>query len=143
MANVSDNAMHRHRHDGGAYRRIELITGISRRRRWTPAEKAALVAESMRPGVNVSDLAQRAEINQGLLQTWRRAALRKAAERGKVFVPLRLQELRTAVDDAPGDVAPTATGVIELESGRLRIRFSGLVDASALRLVLGYFGQSA
>ena len=57
MDQASDNAMHQHRHDGGAYRRIELITGTSRRRRWTRAEKATLVAESMRPGVNISDLA--------------------------------------------------------------------------------------
>jgi hypothetical protein len=69
--------MHQHRHDAGQYRRIELITGASRRRRWTPAEKAALVAESLQPGVNVSDLARRAGVNRGLLQTWRRAAMRE------------------------------------------------------------------
>ena len=86
----------------------------------------------MRPGVNISDLAHRAEINRGLLQTWRRAAMREAAEHGEVFVPLRLQEPRTMADDASGKIAPAATGVIELESGRLRIRFSGPVDASVL-----------
>ena len=97
----------------------------------------------MRPGVNISDLARRAEINRGLLQTWRRAAMREAAAHGEVFVPLRLQEPRTMAGDAPGEIAPAATGVIELESGRLRIRFSGPVDASALRLVLGHLGRPA
>lgn len=147
MDNASDNAMHQHRHDGGAYRRIELITGTARRRRWTPAEKATLVAESMRPGVNISDLARRAEINRGLLQTWRRTAMHEAAEHGGVFVPLRLQDgapaqPRVMADGAPGQVA-AATGVIELESGSLRVRFSGPIDAGALRLVLGHLGRPA
>ncbi len=148
MDNASDNAMHQHRHDGGAYRRIELITGTSRRRRWTRAEKATLVAESMLPGVNISDLARRAEINRGLLQTWRRAAMREAAAQGEVFVPLRLQDgapvqPRAIVDGASGQAAPAATGVIELESGSLRVRFSGPIDAGALRLVLGHLGRPA
>lgn len=148
MDNVSDNAMHQHRPDGNAYRRIELITGTSRRRRWTPAEKAALVAESMRPGVNVSDLARRAEVSRGLLQTWRRTTMREVSEHGEVFVPLRLQDEapvlpRPSADGALGQVAPAATGVIELESGSLRVRFSGPVDVSALRLVLGHLGRPA
>ena len=85
--------MHQHRHDGAEYRRIELITGTSRRRRWSEAEKAALVAESLRPGVNVSDLARRSGVNRSLLQTWRRMSMRGATDRGEVFVPLsRMQD---------------------------------------------------
>jgi hypothetical protein len=33
--------------------------------------------------------------------------------------------------------------VIELEGRRVRVRFSGPVDAAALRLVLGHFGRRA
>ena len=147
MDSASDNAIHQHRHEGAEYRRIELITGVARRRRWTTQEKSALVAESSRPGVNISDLARRSGVNRGLLQTWRRTAMRKAAERGEVFVPLRLQ------DEAPAQLGPTGnevtsgavpmatTGMIELESGSLRVRFSGPVDAGALRLALGHLGR--
>jgi transposase len=147
MDSASDRAMHQHRHDGGEYRRIELITGTARRRRWTVSEKAALVAESLRPGVNISDLARRAGVNRGLLQTWRRAAMHEAAERGEGFVPLRLQDgpstqLGPPGDEEPGEPLPVArTGVIEFESGSLRVRFSGPVDAGALRMVLGQLGQ--
>jgi hypothetical protein len=42
--------MHQYSHEGDAYRRIELITGEQRRRRWTAEEKAALVAGSCSPG---------------------------------------------------------------------------------------------
>jgi hypothetical protein len=31
MDSAGDNAMHQHRHEGGEYRRIELITGVARR----------------------------------------------------------------------------------------------------------------
>jgi transposase len=51
MENADLNAMHQHRHEGDQYRRIELITGSVRRRRWTVAEKSALVAESLQPGL--------------------------------------------------------------------------------------------
>ena len=147
MDNASDHAMHQHRHDGDAYRRIELITGTTRRRQWTAEEKSVLVAESLRPGVNISDLARRSGVNRGLLQTWRRTAMQEAAERGEGFVPLRLQDgpppqLGPTGSEEPGGTVPVATtGVIELESGSLRVRFSGPVDAGALRVVLGQLGR--
>src|SRR4051812_26548081 len=77
--------MHQHRHEGDEYRRIELITGSRRRRQWTAEAKAAAVAESLKPGINVSALARRCGVNRGLLQTWRREAMREAATaRGRV-----------------------------------------------------------
>ncbi len=149
MVNANDSAMHQHRHDGGEYRRIELITGVARRRRWTASEKAALVTESFRPGMNISDLARRSGVNRGLLQTWRRTAMREMSDRGEVFVPLRVQngpptQLGPAGNDVAGGSVPAAVaGMIELESGSLRVRFSGPVDAGALRLVLGQLGRRA
>lgn len=142
--------MHQHRHDGGEYRRIELITGAARRRRWTAAEKTALVAESLRPGVNISDLARRSGVNRGLLQTWRRTAMSASTERGDVFVPLRIQDTppagqvgAPASEVTAGSAPMSAPGVIEFESGNLRVRFSGPVDAGALRLVLAHVGRRA
>ena len=75
MAHASLNAMHQDRHEADAYRRIELITGTARRRRWTIEEKMVIVAESTRPGVNVAEVARRFGVNRGLLQTWRRKAI--------------------------------------------------------------------
>jgi transposase len=80
MGNASHNARHQHRHEGDEYRRIEMITGRVRRRRWTATEKAALVAESLQPGINVSALARRRGVCRGLLQTWRRTAMREATD---------------------------------------------------------------
>ncbi|HEY1431945.1 MAG TPA: transposase [Stellaceae bacterium] len=142
--------MHQDRHEADAYRRIELITGTVRRRRWTIEEKATIVAESRRPGVNVADVARRFGVNRGLLQTWRRRATGEAP----VFVPLRVEGLVTAADnnkdraDTPRRIvaetdSSTRPETLEIESGGVRVRFSGPVDATALRLVMLHIGRQA
>ena len=149
MANASLNAMHQDRHEADAYRRIELITGTSRRRRWTIEEKAAIVAESTRPGVNVAEVARRFDVNRGLLQTWRRKAIGEAS----VFVPLRVEGLvatdnnkdrgNSARSMAVETDASTRPGSLEIECGGIRVRFSGPIDSSALRLVMMHIGRHA
>ena len=148
MANASLNAMHQDRHEADQYRRIELITGTARRRRWTIEEKAAIVAESTRPGVNVAEVARRFGVNRGLLQTWRRKAI---GER-PVFVPLRVEDVVAVTDNNKDRTNPprgmavetdasTRPGTLEIESGGIRARFSGPVDATALRLVMMHIGR--
>jgi transposase len=40
--------------------RVEVISGIERRRRWSEEQKRAIVAESFAPGAVVSEVARRA-----------------------------------------------------------------------------------
>jgi transposase len=144
--------MHQHRHGAGEYRRIEVITGAVRRRRWAADEKADIVAESLQPGINVSELARRRGVNRGLLQTWRREAMRKAAGTGGLFVPLRIEDTPAAAEteEPPGKaagIAPASSGpgiergTIEIESAGLWVRFAGPIDGGALRLVLAHVGR--
>ena len=49
---------------GAGRRRIEIITGPERRRRWSAAEKQAIVAESFEQGAVVSAVARRHEALQ-------------------------------------------------------------------------------
>ena len=65
------NAMLDARQEGDSYRRIEVITGQSRRRRWTAEEKARIVAESFETGANISEVARRNGVARGLLTAWR------------------------------------------------------------------------
>ena len=58
--------------DGHSFRRIEVLTGAPRRRRWNAAEKAAIVAESLRPGAVASTVALRHGLHRNQLYTWRR-----------------------------------------------------------------------
>ena len=65
------NAMLDARQEGNSYRRIEVITGQSRRRRWTAEEKARIVAESFETDANISEVARRNGVARGLLTAWR------------------------------------------------------------------------
>lgn len=52
----------------------ELLTGPERRRRWSPAEKVAIVQETYEPGVTVSLVARRHGLSPAQLFAWRRLA---------------------------------------------------------------------
>src|SRR4028118_1898689 len=54
------------------YRRIELITGTARRRRWSTEQKLQIIAESLEPGETVSSVARRRGVAPNLLYRWRR-----------------------------------------------------------------------
>jgi transposase len=60
--------------DAGLVRRIELITGSERRRRWSTDDKARIVLESLAPGANVSEVARRNGLRPQQLFGWRRQA---------------------------------------------------------------------
>src|SRR3977135_2384296 len=52
MFDVNDDAK-------GEYRRVEVLVGPGRRRRWSAEEKARIVEESLVPGARVSEGARR------------------------------------------------------------------------------------
>ena len=52
--------------------RVEVITSVQRRRRWSAEEKAAIVQETYAPGMSVSLVARRHGIAPNQLFTWRR-----------------------------------------------------------------------
>ena len=56
------------------FRRIEVLTGPARRRRWSDEEKARIVAETLVPGASVSDVARRWQVCSQQVFTWRREA---------------------------------------------------------------------
>ena len=58
----------------GANVKGEILTGPERRRRWSPAEKVAIVQETYEPGVTVSLVARRHGLSPAQLFAWRRLA---------------------------------------------------------------------
>ena len=115
------------------FRRIEVITGVERRRRWSEEDKARIVAESLEPGVVVADVARRYGIHRNQLYGWRSAFGVQPAKTGQAgeapgFVPV------TIVQEAPeGSVS---NGPIEIVIGSVSVRLTGAIDATALRQVL-------
>ena len=54
------------------HRRVEVITGVARRRYWPAHEKLRIVEESLAPGASVSAVARRNGVAPNLLFRWRR-----------------------------------------------------------------------
>jgi len=69
MFDVKDDAK-------GGFRRIEVLTGPARRRRWSAEDKARIIAETLVPGARVSEVARRWEVRSQQVFGWRRAARR-------------------------------------------------------------------
>ncbi len=60
----------------GGSSKIEIITGVQRRRRWTPEQKLAWVKRTTEPGMSVSLVAREAGISTSQLFQWRKAYLK-------------------------------------------------------------------
>ena len=69
MFDVSDDAK-------GGFRRVEVLTGPARRRRWSADQKARIVAETLEPGARVAEVARRWQLCSQQVFGWRRAARR-------------------------------------------------------------------
>lgn len=54
------------------YQRIEVITGVARRRHWSTEAKLRIIEESFEPGETVSSVARRNGVAPNLLYRWRR-----------------------------------------------------------------------
>lgn len=124
------------------YQRVEVITGSEKRRFYSAADKARLVAEAFRPGVVASEMARRHGLNVSLLYRWRRQIEEQQAspcpEPPVNFVPVRIGEAPPPIpDDKMMPLPSTGTGIIEivLSSGHC-VRVDRHVDAAALRRVL-------
>jgi transposase len=114
------------------FRRIELITGVGRRRRWTAEEKTRIVAESLDPATTSSAVARRYGLHASQLFVWRQQLQRNTSAAGTTgspaFVPLLMAE------DSAGATEPL--GRMEIAFGPALVRVGADVDAAALRRVL-------
>jgi transposase len=152
MADVNADAK-----DG--FRRIELLTGPARRRRWSAAEKAQIVAETLIAGASVSDVARRWQVCSRQVFTWRREARaghlvlpsEMAACAETSFVPI-IAETDPETDKREGDSAATATGgaakpstgaCIEVRLAGATIRVAAGADCTLLTDVLRALRKSA
>src|SRR3954449_318936 len=110
------------------FRRLEVITGVGRRRRWSDEDKARIVAESLDPATTSSAVARRHGLHASQLFVWRQQLAAPAAREAPAFVPVVVAE----------DTATTAgmTGRMEIALGPVVVRVGADVDAAALRRVL-------
>jgi len=126
--------------------RVEVITSVERRRRWSRDEKERLVAASFEPGVSVSEIARSAGIHVSQLFRWRKDLCERVDAGPSQLVPVEI--VPAAI--VPAVEAPSASpgrrrrksGIIEIELGGGRcVRVDRDVDIEALRRVLDALGS--
>jgi transposase len=118
------------------------------RRKYTIAEKRAMVEETKRRGASVADVAQRHGVNANLLFGWRRlyqqGVLVEQAPSGKAtLLPVKVStptlmpsKTAKAAMAKPPAKEPTS-GSIEIEfAGGVRLRVRGRVDRATLARVM-------
>ena len=145
-------------------RRIELITGSERRRRWSENDKARIVVESFSPGAIVSEVARRNGLSPQQLFAWRREARvlfhdggngdaavaataaqpstkiershsRETDAKTPPFVPVVMAS--SAPPSPPSKPPPPMrSGMIEITIGDVVVRIVGEVETAALAVVL-------
>ncbi|WP_457587922.1 IS66-like element accessory protein TnpA [Ensifer canadensis] len=95
--------------------RMEVISGIERRRRWSDEAKLRILAEADQPGVRIGDVARRHDIYPAQIRLWRQSFSCISAP--ATFLPVELIEeagLAQARDTPP---APTVIEIL-LRNGR-------------------------
>jgi transposase len=115
--------------------RVEIRTGVGRKRRWPDEEKGLIVAEAVAPGAVVSEVARRHDMSPQHLFGWI-----KAAKEGKFALP---------ADDAPSFVPVVVepvrasktscrerTAVIEIVIGVIKVRVRNGADVRTVEAVL-------
>jgi transposase len=136
------------------YRRVEVLTGPGRRRRWSAESKAQVVAESLAPGARPSEVARRWQICSQQVFTWRREAragllalpeqVGVAVPPGPDFVPIHAEPaLLPAAPVAAPVPAPMSPSAIEVEVAGALVRVLAGMDAALLTSVLRAVRASA
>lgn len=93
-----------------SFRRIEVLTGPVRRRRWSAEEKGRIVAETLGAGASVTEVARRWHVCPQQVWGWRREA-----REGQLVLPETDTEPKVAPSFVP-IVADVAGNSAEAES---------------------------
>ncbi|AUW60561.1 IS66 family insertion sequence hypothetical protein (plasmid) [Sphingobium sp. SCG-1] len=120
--------------------RIEIVSRVSGRRRWTVEQKLAVLRDAFGPEGCVRTACERHDVGSGSIYTWRRQAMsgelagvRKLAE--PAFAEVQISEPLALPAPQVATRSDSAIG-IELPSG-VRVTVDATVDADALSRVIG------
>ena len=130
-----------------AYERVEVITSVERRRRWSVREKLRLVVESHQAEGGVGVVADRAGVHRSLLQRWRRQVRDGTLVVDRLgassFVPVAVDDsaaappvLGISAVGPPRDAAVRRLVEIDLPNG-CRVRVEQDIPTAALRRIIG------
>jgi transposase len=125
-------------------RRLEVITGTGRRRRFSDDDKARIVEETLLPGAVVSEVARRHGLMPQQVFTWRRQARSPSMTRAEapLFVPAVVDAVAAAPAlckerKAPPRCKPKPdAGIIEIQVEGITIRAGRGADAHMIAAIV-------
>lgn len=132
-------------------RRFEVFTGAGKRRDWSEAQKASIVAECWPGGERVTAVARRHALDPSQIYTWRKELVRRCEDQG-LPVPAALKQeapafvlVMIAPEASPESAhAPRRSrrrrraepAPIELEIGGALVRIGSGADADMITAVI-------
>ena len=130
----------------GGVRRLEVITGTGRRRRFSDDDKARIIEETLAPGAVVSDVARLHGLSPQQLFTRRREARRRHVvappDAGPAFVPavISVSSRKNRRDGGKQIVrrrrGSQVSGIIEVEIDGVTVRVGCGADAKTVAAVI-------
>ena len=126
-------------------RRLEVITGTGRRRRFSEDDKARIIEETLVPSAVISEVARRHGLTPQQLFTWRRQARRHplaaTPDSAAAFVPAIVDT--SASEQPDGRRKPSrrrrpthVSGTIEVEIDGVTVRVGRGADSKTVAAVL-------
>ena len=122
--------------------RIEVITSVARRRRFSRAEKERLVSALMQPGSNASEVAREAGVDRGQLYRWRRELSELAGPSGGLasFVPVAIAPEAT---EHRRDTLPSPATIAISFGANIGVKIEGAPDTGTLAQVINVLSANA
>ncbi|GLV28229.1 transposase [Sphingobium sp. TomTYG75] len=120
--------------------RIEVVSRVSGRRRWTVEQKLAVLRDAFGPDGCVRTACERHDVGSGSIYTWRRQAMSGELTGVRKFADPAFAEVQISEPPAlpaPSVAPPRSSSIgIDLPSG-IRVTVDATVDADALSRVIG------
>jgi transposase len=121
-------------------RRIEVLSGDDRRRKWPDEAKIAIVAEALADGAVVSRVARRHDLTPsqlfGWIKTFRADALMASGVAERPMFARAVVNMGPVQPAQPALALAGEASAIEISIGTATVRIRGAADAKTLALVL-------
>jgi transposase len=127
-------------------RRVAVAAGSVGRRRWSAAEKAAVIRETLVPGARISDVARRWQMDPQQVYRWRHSegvTPRRPMRRGRPAEPSFVPIVTAAMPAGETAPATLAAPVIEIRLAGAVVRVVSGLDDAQLTAVLRAVRASA
>ena len=127
-------------------RRVAVPAGFVGRRRWSAAEKAAVIRETLVPGARICDVARRWQMDAQQVYRWRHSegvTPRRPVQRHRAATPVFVPIVTDAMPAGEAAPAALAASVIEVRLAGAVVRVVSGLDEAQLTAVLRAVRASA